>query len=257
MITPRNHRWRQALSSAQSADAVMARLHRALDRAEAASGRVMLDTETEGAVRDAGINAIRRGDDGLRPGELVTAACRYAGDSSTPVTQRDTFSELAYQVSQYAFSPFDPAALDAARLRATILDEQGRHEQAGDIWRQLIALFQLTHQPAREQQARLAHAVDLHRAGTCGEALNQMSYAWDLALSSTDSPQPGLLAVLHVYLSMVTACGLDEDREALLAQAAALPAHTTGGAEVVAGTPDNDDAHRPVCAYRTRNGDQR
>lgn len=196
------------------------------------------------------------GDDGGAPHRhVIRTACRWANDAGTLAENRDALSDLAYQLSQAALQPFDPDALHAARLRATVLAEHGRHGESADIWVRLIVSSQLTHQPALERQARLAYAVALHHAGQCRDAVDQLDYAWQTAAHRPAGDEPTPAAVRHVYLAVLAACRLDTDRAALLSGPAA-PADSTAPGVVV--MPATAEAHRPVCAYtRVRQEDRR
>jgi hypothetical protein len=191
---------------------------------------------------------------------VVAAALCSAAHPGISGQRRALFSELAHRLAQRTHAAFSPLALDAARLRAQVLDEQGEHAQAARLWGRLISLYQIAHRPSAEQNARLAHAVDLHRTGQCGEALNQITYAWTCA--RTPSRQPPAATVLQLCLAMLTACGQENDHDAVLTDATAITAADTAQETPTspAGTeePDGTDwlacveapeAHRRRCAY--------
>jgi hypothetical protein len=198
-------------------------------------------------------------DDVVNVDLIVAAALRSAAHPGISGQRRARVSELAHRLAQRTHAAFAPLALDAARLRAQVLDEQGDHAQAARLWGRLISLYQLAHRPDAEQHARLAHAVDLHRTGQCGEAHNQITTAW------TCAPQPGhhqppAATVQQIYLAMLTACG--QDSGAVLADAPAITATDT--AEQAPTSPAGDaepdrtdwlagveppDVHRRRCAF--------
>jgi hypothetical protein len=257
MTTPRNQRWRPG-TPPRSSDTVIAQLRRALDRVTATTAADSAAART--VIQQAAMNAVLT-DDGPRPADLVAAACRQATDNNTPPLHRDVFSRLAYQVAQQAVGDRDPAALEAARVRATVLDDQGYHDEAANLWGRLIALYQLTHQPVRALQARIAHAVDLHRTGRCGEAVNQMSDAWDDVFTTYCDDGSAIPTMLPAYRAMLAACSLDDERRVLLALVAVRtgdPVSEPALAMVATAVPGAKE-HRPVCAYRahTRREDPR
>ena len=248
MTTPRNHRWRPAAS----VNAVTGLPPRALDRIAAGAGLAQAVTSGPATSGNVGIH-LSDGPDRGWPDAVIAAACRLAENPTATTAHRDEVSDLAYQVARHALAPFDPAALRIARLRAAVLDEHGHHQQAAQIWGQLIGLYQLTHQPGPEQHARLAHAVSLHRAGGCGEAINQMTHARDIATHTPRDGHPPSCQILRLYLAILTACGLHDERHTVLAETTTgqlRPHLSTDAVTVLAMSPTDTETHQPVCAYR-------
>ncbi|WP_433294477.1 hypothetical protein ACQP2F_33210 [Actinoplanes sp. CA-030573] len=215
-----------------------------------------------GPVLPAGTSASELGAVGqVSVDQVVATALRTAALPGTSHQRRALFSELAHRLTQRTHAAFTPLAMDAARLRAEVLDEQGEHTQAGRLWGRLVSLYQLAHRRDAEQHARLAHAIDLHRTGQCGEALNQMSCAW-IAARQPGLQQPSAPTVLALYAAMLGACGQSSDRDALLAEAQPHPRHETAGQQPA---PHSDsepeegkawladiepaDEHQRCCAY--------
>jgi hypothetical protein len=243
---PKNHLWRTPSAA-----------HRQPEPAGSGGRGPAANTEPNSAALEHGADA----GDVVNVDLVVAAALRSAAHPGISRQRRAVFSELAHRLAQRTHAAFAPLALDAALLRAQVLDEQAEHERGARLWGQLISLYQLAHRPGAEQHARLAHAVDLHRTGQCGEALNQITYAWTCA-RQPGHQQPPAATVLSLYLAMLGACGQDNDRDAVLAEAPAIT--DADAAEEPAAFPASDaepdrtdwltgveapDAHRTRCAF--------
>lgn len=253
MSLPRNSRW-QLLSSAagQQAEMVTAGLRRHCLNAWPHPAVTVPGDDALTVMRTVGLLATGERDL-AGPDELLGLALWWAATPGVSREQRDSLSDIAHRIAQRACAPFTPVALAAARLRAEVLEEHGDHAQAAQLWGRLIALSQLAHQTELEQHARLAHAVGLHRIGQCGEALNQIGYAWQLRVSRPGCEQPTTVMVLRLHLAMLTACGQNSDRAALLAEAETLPSLRSGapGEDFwTGGTVETPSGHEPVCAFR-------
>jgi hypothetical protein len=254
MSTPRNSRWWPAPTAAgQPADMVTPGRRRPDAKTRNDSHTTLPGDDPLSAVRTLGI--LTSGDTQIaEPDERLDLALWWAAAPGVTPAQRAAFSQIAHRLAQLQHAPFAPVALAAARLRAEVLDEQGDHRQAAQLWGRLIAVYQLAGKPVPEQHARLAHAVDLHRAGQCGEALNQINHAWQLCCDRPGHQYPTAVMVLRLHLAMLTACGQNSDREALLAEATTLPAIQRGDTaceSIWTGvTVETPDVHQPVCAMQ-------
>lgn len=189
-------------------------------------------------------------DAGIDPADLISVAAEVAADRDYPHHVRDLISRRACQLAQHACSPTAAATLQAIRTHAVVLDDARHHQQAADLWQQLITRYQTAQQPGLAQQARLAYATDLHRQGRCVEALEQISLAWQTATEAVDEHCPAASTVRRLYRLMLDAChpgaGTAPARPAKLGpspQPAASP-----GATSIAGPLE----HQRVCAYRSR-----
>ncbi|GLZ00772.1 hypothetical protein [Actinoplanes sp. NBRC 103695] len=187
---------------------------------------------------------------GFDPADLVSVAAQAAADRDYPHDVRDLISRRACQLAQHACTPTAAAALFAVRTRAIVLDDAGHHQQAAELWGQLITRHENANQPGPAQQARLAHATCLHRQGRCFEALDQVLLAWQTATKTADEDAPTVATVVRLYRLMLDAC---HSRAGTTVTRPAIPGMaeqpTDGGGTVpIAGAFE----HRRVCAYQAR-----
>jgi hypothetical protein len=189
-------------------------------------------------------------DAGIDPADLISVAAEVAADRDYPHHVRDMISRRACQLAQHACPPTATATLQAIRTHAVVLDGAGHHQQAADLWQQLITRYQTAEQPGLAQQARLACATGLHRQGRCVEALEQISLAWHTATEAVDEHCPAASTVRRLYRLMLDAC------QPGTSTAPARPAEP-GTAPQPAASPVTTSIagnleHQRVCAYRSR-----
>lgn len=189
-------------------------------------------------------------DAGVDPADLVSVAAEVAADRDYPHHVRDLISRRACQLAQHACPPTAAATLQAIRTHAVVLDDAGHHQQAADLWQQLITRYRTAHQPGLAQQARLAYATGLHWQGRCVEALEQISLAWQTATEAVDEHCPAPATGRRLYRLMLDACqpgtstaSARSAKPGPAQQPAALPVTTS-----IAGAIE----HQHVCAYRSR-----
>lgn len=189
-------------------------------------------------------------DAGIDPADLVSVAAEVAADRDYPHHVRDLISRRACRLAQHACPPTATAALQAIRTHAVVLDDAGHHQQAADLWQQLITRYQTAQQPGLAQQARLAYATCLHRHGRCAEALEQISLAWQTATEAVDEHSPPAATVLRLYRLMLDAChpGASTTPARPAKPGTAQEPTASIGTTSIAGTLE----HQCVCAYRSR-----
>ncbi|MFG1995265.1 hypothetical protein ACGFJ7_35350 [Actinoplanes sp. NPDC048988] len=187
---------------------------------------------------------------GFDPQDLVSVAAHAAEHRDYPHDVRDLISRRACQLAQHACTPTAAATLFALRTRATVLDDAGHHQQAAELWDQLITRYRSADQPGQAQQARLAYATCLHRQGRCVDALDQIVLGWQTAAETADDDAPSAVTVVRLYRLMLDAC---HPRAGTTITRPATPSTAQPPTEV-AGTLPIAEAleHQRVCAYRAR-----
>lgn len=181
---------------------------------------------------------------GFDAADLVSIAAEAAADRDYPHDVRDLISRRACQLAQHACTPTAAAALSATRTRALVLDDAGHHQQAAELWGQLISQHHDAGQAGQAQQARVAHATCLHRQGRCIEALDQITLAWQTATKAADDDAPTVATVLQLYRLMLDAC---HPRPGT----ATTPVSPPQPDMIAVPTPVADAGeHQQICAYR-------
>ncbi|GAA2471396.1 hypothetical protein [Winogradskya humida] len=183
---------------------------------------------------------------GIHISDLVSIAAEAAADRDYPHDVRDLISRRACQLAQHACTPTAAAALSATRTRAIVLDDAGHHQQAAELWGQLITRHHTVGQAGPALQARLAHATCLHRQGRCIEALDLITIAWQTATETTDDDAPTVATVLQLYRLMLDAC------HPRPGTAQINPPQLAGQPDMLAVLPPVADAgeHQQICAYQ-------